>query len=87
MLDKGVNLLACDSGGYDCLTVALRRALPQLQVALPPKVYDGIIHDDAELFMFVLLQIMLMQNAKEHRVRLFEDVLRNGDLIVHACSR
>ncbi len=37
--------------------------------------------------MFLLLQIMLMQNAKEHRVRLFEDVLRNGDLIVHACSR
>jgi hypothetical protein len=50
---------------------------------MPP----GIIHDDAELFMFLLLQIMLMQNAKEHRVRLFEDVLRNGDLIVHACSR
>ena len=44
MLNKGVNVRACDSGGYDCLTVALRRALPQLQVVPPPQLYAARHH-------------------------------------------
>jgi hypothetical protein len=33
------------------------------------------------------LQLLLMQHAKGNQVKLFEDIIRNGDLIVDACSR
>ncbi len=39
------------------------------------------IADDAKL------QLLLMQHAKEHHLKLFDDVISNGEYIADACSR
>jgi hypothetical protein len=45
-------------------------------------------HGDALVPLFVTTsQLLLMQHAKESHLKLFEDIIGNGDLIVDACCR
>ncbi len=38
-------------------------------------------------FIMTPPQLLLMHHEKEHRLKLFDDVICNGNLIIHACSR